>query len=70
MLTPAEQRYEVAQLMAEARVKGIPQRLTYLLVCAWFDKHHIRFPKSLVEWFAAVPRDEWSQSRRAKNQIH
>ena len=49
-MTPAEQRYEVSKIFAEAQATGIPIQVTVWVVLAWFDRHGIEPPARILEW--------------------
>ena len=45
-----EQRYQVTQILAECRHKGIPTLVATMAVAAFFLKHDITPPLSLRDW--------------------
>lgn len=45
-----EQRYQVTQILAECRHKGIPTIVATMAVAAFFLKHDITPPESLRDW--------------------
>lgn len=58
-MTPAQQRYEVSQIFAEAQATGIPQQVAVWLVLAWFDQQKITPPIRILEWLGEVPAEQW-----------
>jgi len=48
-----EQRYQVAQILAECRHKGIPLLIATMAVAGFFTKHGITPPVSLRDWLGA-----------------
>jgi hypothetical protein len=59
-MTPAKQRYEVIQLIAECRFKQLGAIPTGLTVAHWFHSNGIEAPEDLEAWLLEVPRDQWS----------
>lgn len=49
-MSPEQQRYEVAQILAEGRERGFPAMLISIAVATWFRKHEVTPPVSLFEW--------------------
>jgi hypothetical protein len=45
-----EQRYQVTQILAECRHKGVPTLVATMAVAAFFVKHEIEPPTSLLDW--------------------
>lgn len=58
-MTPAQQRYEVSQIFAEAQATGIPMQVAVLLALTWFDRQGIAPPVRILEWFDEVPQEQW-----------
>ncbi len=58
-MTAGQQRYEVSQIFAEARVKGISPIVTIWLVLSWFDRQGISPPAHILDWLDEVPADQW-----------
>lgn len=51
-MSPEQQRYEVAQILAEGRACGFPAMLISIAVGLWFKKNGIKPPASLFDWLA------------------
>lgn len=62
-MTPGQQRYEVAQIFAEARIKGVSTIATIWLVLSWFDRQGITPPAQILDWLDEVPADHWRPER-------
>lgn len=58
-MTPGHQRYEIAQIFAECRETGVPPLLAVWAAIAWFHKHKIAPPPSILDWLGEVPADQW-----------
>ncbi len=50
-----EQRYQVTQILAECRVKGLPLIAATMAVAGFFVKHGIRPPADLLAWLGMPP---------------
>ncbi|CAM3088613.1 hypothetical protein PANO111632_02370 [Paracoccus nototheniae] len=62
-MSPAEQRYEVAQIFAECRAKGVPMHLACFAALRWFEMQRIAPPHSILDWLGAVPTEHWRPTR-------
>lgn len=45
-----DHQYEVMQIIAEGRERGIPLQITLVLVAQWFETNDIAPPSSLKAW--------------------
>ncbi|WCQ99566.1 hypothetical protein [Paracoccus aestuarii] len=62
-MSPAVQRYEVSQIFAEARARGLPMQLACVAALRWFEVNQIAPPVSILDWLGAVPTAQWRPTR-------
>lgn len=62
-MSPAEQRYEVSQIFAEARARGLPMQLACIAALRWFEVNQIAPPVSILDWLREVPALHWRPGR-------
>lgn len=62
-MSPAEQRYEVSQIFAEVRARGLPMQLACIAALRWFEVNHITPPVSILDWLGEIPAAHWHPER-------
>lgn len=62
-MSPAVQRYEVGQIFAECREKGLPAHVACFCVMRWFEAHQLPLPPCIFDWLEEVPHDHWHPAK-------